>query len=380
MSLSRPAACASAMNAASAAAGFSAVGQRARGLHRERRARAAASTSSPVSAAGTRPKTVSAENRPPTVGGDETSARKPSVAASVSSEEPGSVIAMKRLPACLAAERLVGHLAEDRVERQRLDRAARLARDDVERRGGIERGQRTRRSCAAPWCRARAAWRRPTRRAPTRAPATRATSRPCRAARRRSRPPPSAIAASRWSSGSAGAAPSREVGPAEAGRGEIDVVRVIGEQRRVVARSRATASSSISRCMRIHDEILSGAAAAGATRACISGICPLGASIRLSRVGSSGSTPAISSGASSALGRGESRATTSPPATTIAPPTSVQPVSGSPRKSGGEEHRRDRLGVGEDRGVVGAHAAQAAEEDHAGERGLHERRASASAA
>ena len=56
-----------------------------------------------------------------------------------------------------SAQALVGLVAEDRVQRQRLDRAAGLARHEVERRGGVQVGERARRWSAAPSCPGRAA-------------------------------------------------------------------------------------------------------------------------------------------------------------------------------------------------------------------------------
>ena len=44
----------------------------------------------------------------------------------------------------------------------------------------------------------------------------------------------------------------------------------------------------------------------------------------------------------------------------------------SPRNSGGEHDRADRFDVRQDRGVVGAHAPQAAQEDEAGECGVND--------
>ena len=248
MSLSRLPDAASATNAASAAAGFSGAGsEHAVSMASARSSRT--STSSPVSAAGTRPKTDSAENRPPTVGGEDTS-RAEAVRCRERLERGAGVGDRDEAASgLLAAERLVGDLSEDGVERVGLDGAARLARHDVERRRRDRARPAQRRSCGAPWCRARAAWRRPTRRAPTRAPARRATSRPYPGARRRSRPPPAAIAASRWSSGNtASPRAARSVQPRLAAASSLSSG---SSPNRVAscARSRATASSSISRCI-----------------------------------------------------------------------------------------------------------------------------------
>ena len=85
----------------------------------------------------------------------------------------------------------VAAVALQRVEvleqRQRLDRAARLRRDDEQRRREVDLGRRRPRSAAARSSRARAGAARPrARRRRAGRPRARGSSRPCRAARRRS--------------------------------------------------------------------------------------------------------------------------------------------------------------------------------------------------
>ena len=104
--------------------------------------------SRPIAAAGTRPNGDSAEYRPPIDGTPEKMRRKPSRAATASSFDPGSVIATKCRPACAAPTRSDHALEEIRAEDVGLERRARLAGDDHQRRARDRRARSTAATCA----------------------------------------------------------------------------------------------------------------------------------------------------------------------------------------------------------------------------------------